>query len=256
MSTFRLLMFLMIGMLSKSPSQNNFTYMNNIIRFDRTITSNEFIIFSISHFARHHPYPCGRPKANIIQILLILSGSIEVNPGPRRTNVKFPCGECNKAVRTVNAIACDRCNKWYHLNCLSMNTHVFNAYANDELLEWTCSNCALINLSNSVFDTEFSDSDSSINSEQDEEDNLPKVKKQSLRIMIINFQSIWGKKEQLTKRLYDHDIDVVIGSETHIDPSIKDSEIIPKGYTAFRNDRTNKECGGVIIIVRKNLSKN
>ena len=102
------------------------------------------------------------------------------------------------------------------INCLSMNTLVFNAYTNDELLKWTCSNCALINLSNSVFDSEISDSDSSTNRGQNDENNLPKVKKQSLRITIIHFRSIWSNKEQLNKRLREHNIDVIIGSETHI----------------------------------------
>eukprot|EP00111_Clytia_hemisphaerica_P019322 TCONS_00057045-protein len=190
----------------------------------------------------------------MIQILLILSGSVEVNPGPRRTRVKFPCGECKKAITTNNAIACDECNKWYHVNCLSMNASVFNAYTKDELLEWICPNCALANISNSLFDSFSASSTAESDNDDDEnQNNPPKTKRQSLRIMIVNFQSIWGKKENLQKLLYDHNIDVVLGSETHIDPSIGDSDILPNGYRAFRNDRLHKSGGGVIIIVKNSL---
>ena len=102
---------------------------------------------------------------------------------------------------------------------------MFNCYTNDELLEWTCNNCALINISNSAFDSSFSDSGSSVIGEHDEQPEKTKV--QSLRIMVINFQSIWSKKEVLQKLLCDNNIDVVIGSETHLDPSmIHQSKIV------------------------------
>eukprot|EP00111_Clytia_hemisphaerica_P010503 TCONS_00030700-protein len=173
-----------------SPSQPK-----NIILFNREITTNEYVIFSLSHYTKHHPYPHYKNSANMIQILLILSGSVEVNPGPRRTRVKFPCGECKKAITTNNAIACDECNKWYHVNCLSMNASVFNAYTKDELLEWICPNCALANISNSLFDSFSASSTAESDNDDDEnQNNPPKTKRQSLRIMIVNFQSIWGKK--------------------------------------------------------------
>ena len=244
-----LLVLLFVGFISRTSDQLHKDGSN--IRFERVMTKNEFQNFSVIYFAKHHPYPHRKPTGNLIQILLILSGTIELNPGPKRGNIKYPCGECKKAVRNVNAIACDQCQKWYHTDCLSMNANVFDSYTNDQLLEWTCINCALVNISNSVFDSCMSDSDSSIHSEPDEKPK--KTKSHSLRIMIINFQSIWGKKEFLQKTLYDHNIDIVIGSETHIDPSISNSEIIPKGYTAFRNDRSDS-WGGVIIIVKETLS--
>ena len=222
---FSLLVLLFAGFKSRTLDQLHED--GNNIRFDRIMTKNELQNFSVIHFAKHHPYPHRKPTGNLIQILLVLSGTIELNPGPKRGNIKYPCGECKKAVRTVNAIACDQCQKWYHTDCLSMNANVFDSYTNDQLLEWTCINCALVNISNSVFDSYLLDSDSSMHSEPDEKPK--KIKSHSLRIMIINFQSIWGKKELLQKTLHDHNIDIVIGSETHIDPSISNSEITPKG---------------------------
>ena len=40
--------------------------------------------------------------------------------------------------------------------------------------------------------------------------------------------------------------DIIFDTETWIDNSIKDSQIFPRGYTIFRNDR-NFSGGGVLI---------
>jgi hypothetical protein len=71
-------------------------------------------------------------------------------------------------------------------------------------------------------------------------------------MMVVNFQSIWGKKEQFEMLLIDSNTDVVIGTETHLDPSIGNSEFLPPGYSAFRRDRGDG-WGGVIIIVKSSL---
>lgn len=235
-----------IGIISRK-SQAVIHDVNNEVCFDRVITANDYMMLAVPHYWKHHTYPHQGSKANIIQLLLILSGSIEINPGP-----KFLCGEpnCGKSVRTIDSIACDQCNKWFHLDCISMNMNVFNCYTNDSLLEWICCDCGLLNISNSVFDSCFSDSDSSINSVH--EDQPEKTKARSLRIMVINFQGIWSKKEVFHQILHDTDTDVVIGCETHLDPSIQDSEIIPKGFTAYRKDRMDS-WGGVIVIVKSSL---
>ena len=235
-----------IGVISRKH-QAEIHDVNNEICFDRVVTANEYMLLAVPQYWKHHTYPHHGTKANIVQLLLILSGSIEVNPGPR---VKYPCGEYNKAVGTVNSIACDQCQKWYHLKCISMNMNVFNCYTNDNLLDWTCCNCGLLNISNSVFDSCFSDSESSTNSDYEEQPEKNKV--QSLRIMIVNFQGIWGKKEVLQKFLYDTNCDVVVGCETHLDPSIQDCEIMPKGFTSYRKDRGDF-WGGVILIVKSAL---
>ena len=66
--------------------------------------------------AKHRQYPPQYPRktqaSSIIQLLLILSGSVEINPGPRAP--KFPCEECHKAVSIGPSIACDNCDQWFH----------------------------------------------------------------------------------------------------------------------------------------------
>lgn len=74
----------------------------------------------------------------------------------------------------------------------------------------------LVNISNS-FNSCFSDSDSSINS-QHEVQSLIRI------IWLKTSRVSEAKKEVLQKVLYDNNIDDMIESETHlIDPPIKDS---------------------------------
>ena len=47
----------------------------------------------------------------------------------------------------------------------------------------------------------------------------------------------------------DNDIDIVIGSESHLHQGIGNSEFSPYGYTAFRRDCTDG-WGGVLLVVK------
>ena len=64
-----------------------------------------------------------------------------------------------------------------------------------------------------------------------------------------------GKKEQFQKILINSNTAIAIGTESHLDPSIKNSEFLPPGFTAFRRDRQDG-WGGVIIIVKLSLIAN
>ena len=78
---------------------------------------------------------------------------------------------------------------------------------------------------------------------------LLRKKAKSLRILTCNFQSLWNKRPELGHFLVKHDIDILTGSETHLSPSIWNSEIIPPNYSAIRKDRDDG-YGGVIIIYK------
>ena len=68
---------------------------------------------------------------------------------------------------------------------------------------------------------------------------------------------VWIKIENCKKELeiflHEKDIDAVIGSESHLNPSIINRELLPSTYTAFRKDRENRQGGGVIIIVKTTI---
>ena len=162
---------------------------------------------------QHHKHCQVISKGTLIKLLLILSGSVETNPGPRR-QIKYPCGICRKAVRSnQESIACDQCDQWSHIACIGMNDIIFNCHTNDSQLQWTCINCAIPDINSSFLDSSFESSSSS-----DSEFSEPRFKAQNLRIMNVNFQGLWGKKELLQKEILKSNVDVIIGSETHIDP--------------------------------------
>ena len=68
--------------------------------------------------------------------------------------------------------------------------------------------------------------------------------------MNVNFQSIKTKQHLLENIIRSTYPDIIFGTEIWIDNSIKDSQIFPRGYTIFRNDRYLS--GGGVLITEKN----
>ena len=116
-------------------------------------------------------------------------------------------------------------------------------------MECECAQCDMPNISNSIFDSTIS---SSYSSSTNSEEIIPKSIAKSLRIVTLNFQSVFSKKDEICLFLNDNNIDIILGCETHIFPSISTSEFLPPIYTAYRCDR-DEGYGGSIIIPKKNL---
>ena len=75
-------------------------------------------------------------------LLLLLSGDIEVNPGP--TSI-YPFGICERAVNNSHrAFCCDGCDIWYHKTCISMCTQDFE-YLENKSISYICYKCKLPN---------------------------------------------------------------------------------------------------------------
>ena len=79
-----------------------------------------------------------------------------------------------------------------------------------------------------------------------------KEKVDGLKVLIIKFQSIRNKKEELEIQLLDNSIDIVLGSETHLNVDICDNGFIRPAYKCYRRDRADG-FGGSISITRNNL---
>jgi hypothetical protein len=66
--------------------------------------------------------------------------------------------------------------------------------------------------------------------------------------LTINFQSITNKGTEL--------YEIIIGTETHLDPSYNNAEILPYDipssyqYKPYRKELIDKNDGGVLIMVR------
>ena len=224
------------------PSPNEISLVPNPIPIGPTsITYWHFTVgFRLSsHRGRYH-----------ILLGLLLSGQIEINPGPRAP--KYPCGECGKGVRWGKSIACDECDTWFHKDCLQMTSINFAASEN---ISWICCRCALPN-SSSLFDS-FSSTLSASPGQPTHHSSpvAPKRKKSSikrLKVQVVNFDSMYAKKDILASNLHNENIDIIIGAETHLDGNLLNSEILPPNYTAIRNDR-NRSGGGVAIIHKIDL---
>ena len=77
-------------------------------------------------------------------------------------------------------------------------------------------------------------------------------RKQCIRIAIINFRSIVNKIIDTHTLLETQDIDILIGTETHLDSTINTSEIFPSKFTVYRKDR-NRQGGGVCIAINNTI---
>lgn len=76
--------------------------------------------------------------------------------------------------------------------------------------------------------------------------------KGEIRLAIINFCAVTNKQPELASFLYLRDIDVLCGTESHLDDTFSNSEIFPQNFNVYRNDR-NSHGGGVFIIVKDTL---
>ena len=62
-----------------------------------------------------------------------------------------------------------------------------------------------------------------------------------------------SKKESLHNLLNTHSPDVIFGSESWFKPNIRNSEVFPKGYIVYRQDRADN-YGGVFVACRDTLA--
>lgn len=224
--------------------------------------------------------PC---STSFLPLLLIaLAGDTHLNPGPRRSTPKFPCGSCSNEVKSIDhAMCCDSCDQWFHTKCIGMSSHTYDILCHIPANEahnysFQCPTCGLPSLSSSFFtDFSFSISDSDSLSDTSTSPTSPvpdpgsplfysspkqptsarKVTPlpKSLRTLTINFQSITGKIPSLLHLLDSAKPDIIFGTETWLSPDIHSSEIFPQNYSVYRHDR-NDGYGGSLIAVSSTLS--
>ena len=73
-----------------------------------------------------------------------------------------------------------------------------------------------------------------------------------MHIGIANCCGATNKQVEIEDLLSSHKLDVLLGTESHLDDSVFDSEVLPSTYSVYRKDR-NKHGGGVFIAIRENL---
>ena len=162
-------------------------------------------------------------------LLLLLSGDIEVCPGP---SASFPCHL--EVSDSDKALCCDSCNQWIHVACdIGIDEATYDdMVAHPSTVMWYCTSC-------SHFEPPVN---SSVNVS-----NPP-----SLKCIVMNVRSICAKKLDLFAYLAAYPYDIVAITETFLDSSIEDVEFAPHSYSVFRRDR-NRHGGGVMMLVRDHI---
>ena len=174
-----------------------------------------FTIFSICFTA------CCYLSIVILVLLLLLSGDVELNPGP----IRFPCGKCNKPVKNnQKGLQCNRCDVWYHAKCELVSNNVYDLLSNTNN-EWFCGYCSLPPLSDSFFLPSTSSNSSVSTSPEssiclDESTcNLPPPGPPGLLIVHLNIRSLLYHLDEL------HQPDIVAVSETWLDSTVHNEEL-------------------------------
>ena len=157
---------------------------------------------------------------------------------------------------------------------MQMNTATYEALEKTDM-SWCCFKCGIPNFNTSLFedfeptlDTSKNSSGSATGNGSFNPSNIghPKsasspnprkrqpVTKPSLRILTINFQSIRSKKEAFWSMLEYTEPDIILASETWLQPGITERETLPPDYRfVARNDRLKDAHGGVAIIARSDM---
>ena len=73
-----------------------------------------------------------------------------------------------------------------------------------------------------------------------------------LKLSIANFCSVVNKQVQLETFITNNDIDIIIGTESHLNKTILSSEIFPNNFQTYRKDR-NSYGGGVFVSVKSSI---
>ena len=71
-------------------------------------------------------------------------------------------------------------------------------------------------------------------------------------LAVVNCCSITNKQVELEQFLTSHQVDIFLGTESHLDNSMFNAEIFLKHYNVYRNDR-NKYEGGVFIVIKDSI---
>ena len=205
-------------------------------------------------------------QVNLVMVILLLSGDVQLNPGPPTRTPKYPCGVCSKDVNSNHkAMECVDCFTWYHIRCVNMGDNMYQVHLHHNSYTWVYFKCGLPNFTKSSLFTTFTVSnsfqllaylpcDSSIIpsvpvpsrgpqctsspkkcSNTHDKKKLCKQRGRSnpLKIINLNFQSLHNKIPQFQALLEIEKPDIVVGTETWLNHTILTSELMPLTCQVF-----------------------
>ena len=184
--------------------------------------------------------------------VLLLSGDVEINPGP----VKHPCKVCDKPVKSnQRGILCECCYYWLHAKCLHMKPEEYDHLTTSDE-SWCCPDCMkqALPFHDCSNITDFSNSSFSISSSPSDKQSLDnnRVRNNSCSIYYSNCRSILPKIDNLRAVADSQNPDILVLTETWLDATIKDHEIFIPNYSITRRDRS-RHGGGLIMYIRDSI---
>ncbi|XP_060607821.1 uncharacterized protein LOC132759963 [Ruditapes philippinarum] len=281
---FKLLLYTVLVSLQSKETENtsdsdNLTSLNigetfsTNINFVFASNGNFTDIFHEVHF--HLQHTCRnkflRPR-NTLRFLILLAGDIQVNPGP----IRNPCFKCCRPIASTHRnVKCVTCNHKWHIKCQQISPREFTSlYSNLE--SWMCNACSKLSLSKEIPSAdEIHNSSNShvINSKgvnssnlesnqqhqnvsstiRDSCENINCFERKGLHFIHFNVCSLLPKMSELRQIATKFKFSAIAITESWLDNSVTDNEVIIQGYNVIRKDR-NRSGGGVCLYIHEDLA--
>ena len=230
-----------------------------LIRVNETSVADESFEVSakpfelVNHFTSLYNVSKGRPLRLNFFMLLILSGDIETNPGPRGPSNKPVCEGCSRTIAVTHRfVKCAECSCKFHIKHAGVSDVEYVRFSQNLCPPFVCKSC---------FNSQLPFADVEDLEVLDEEvvlplnlnDDLVLTDKSCLNIGHLNINGLRSKIDFLRIFLRKHKFDILCLNETKIDSTVLDTEVSVPGYTIFRQDR-NCHGGGVLIFAAEHLT--
>ena len=161
----------MLDILRKLAAEHWFHFLKNHIKptpcpigtkySPKLATSPSFVKSASIFFQIHHwdklRLTTSRSTINsrFIHLLVhLLSGQVELNRGPVAPNqsstlsTNYPCGICQKKMKdSHHALLCDKCELWFHSDCLEFPVSNYSTLLYSTSFIWVCTDCGYSNYS-------------------------------------------------------------------------------------------------------------
>ena len=186
---------------------------------------------------------------------LILSGDIEINPGPGLRSRSPKCTECNIGVGSNRKrLQCTTCLSLTHATCSGLTKAQQTKMTSKTVKKWLCKECVFSELP--FFHTRDLDESRNFNHENFQVSCLlPTVKNNNqTSIAHINTQSLLPSMTEFCVMLEISNFDIITLSETWLQDNQEqlDYAEIP-GYNCHFKNRTDRRGGGVGIYAKESL---
>ena len=207
----------------------------------------------IDNFSSLYYLSKGKPLRLNLFMLLLLSGDIETNPGPRGPSNKPVCEGCSRTIAVTHRfVKCAECSCKFHIKHAGVSDAEYVRFSQNLCPPFICQNCFNSQLPFAdVEDLEILDEE--IVLPLNLNDDLVLTEGSCLNIGHLNINGLRSKIDFLRIFLRKHKFDILCLNETKIDSTVSDTEVSVPGYKIFRQDR-NCHGGGVLIFAAENLT--